>query len=156
MGDRIGVLDRGRLVQVGSPAEVYANPKNTFVARSVGSPPMNLIDGAIDGGNAVTEAGFSLPIEPRSGGTDGRDLIFGIRPEDMFLASGAPAQARVHDVENHGVEKIVTLRAGDSLIRLTTPAHQGLEIDETVRFSWNPDKVILFDRRTGRSLAHAG
>ncbi|WEX11128.1 ABC transporter ATP-binding protein [Chelativorans sp. AA-79] len=154
MGDRIGVLDRGRLVQVGTPSEIYSRPKNTFVARSVGSPPMNLIHGAISGGNAVAEAGFNLPIATLSGGMEGRDLIFGIRPEDMFLESGAPAQARVHDVENYGVEKIVTLHAGDSVIRLTTPAHQNLRIDEAVQFSCNPNKVILFDGGTGKSLAY--
>ncbi|MFC6486715.1 ABC transporter ATP-binding protein [Nitratireductor sp. GCM10026969] len=156
MGDRIGVLDRGRLVQVGAPSEIYSRPRNTFVARSVGSPPMNLIHGAISGGNAVAEAGFSLPIATPRDDMEGRDLIFGIRPEDMFLESGAPAQARVHDVENYGVEKIVTLRAGDSMIRLTTPAHQSFRIDEAVQFSCNPGKIILFDRGTGRSLAYPG
>ncbi|YBV94629.1 ABC transporter ATP-binding protein (plasmid) [Phyllobacteriaceae bacterium JZ32] len=154
MGDRIGVLDRGRLVQVGTPSEIYSNPKNTFVARAVGSPQMNLVDGAISSGIAMANAGFSLPIATHNGSLEGRGLIFGIRPEDLFLESGAPAQARIHDIENHGVEKIVTLRAGESLIRLTTPAHQNLQIDQTVQFSCNPNKVILFDKATGRSLAH--
>ena len=156
MGDRIGVLDRGRLIQVGTPAEIYTRPRNTFVARAVGSPPMNLIDGALSGERAIATSGFSLPIAVGANGTEGRELTFGIRPEDMFLESGSPAHARVHDVENYGVEKIVTLRAGDSLIRLTTPAHQNLQIDEEVQFSCNPKKVILFDRATGDSLAHPG
>ena len=47
MGDKIGVLNHGRLVQTGTPHEIYDNPHNTFVARSVGSPPMNLIDGRL-------------------------------------------------------------------------------------------------------------
>ena len=47
MGDKIGVLNHGRLVQTGTPNEIYNNPQNTFVARSVGSPPMNLIDGKL-------------------------------------------------------------------------------------------------------------
>ena len=155
MGDRIGVLDSGKLVQVGTPSEIYGNPRNTFVARSVGSPPMNLIDGSLSGGKAVTEAGFSLPVAAKANGsTDGRALTFGIRPEDMFLEPGAPAAAEVHDVENHGVAKIVTLRTGDTLLRLTTPAREKLSIDEAVRFSWNPEKVVLFDRTSGLSLRH--
>lgn len=156
MGDRIGVLDKGRLVQVGTPAEVYNNPRNTFVARSVGSPPMNLLAGAVDGGQAVTEAGFSLPFAGTGNGeTAGRPLTFGIRPEDMFLDPGAPARAQVHDIENHGVAKIVTLRAGDELVRLTTSAREQLAIDEQVAFSWNPQKVVLFDRASGLSLRHS-
>jgi multiple sugar transport system ATP-binding protein len=154
MGDRIGVLDRGRLVQVGTPSEIYARPRNTFVARAVGSPPMNLINGAVRDGKAVAEAGFTLPIASASA-LDGRAVTFGVRPEDIRLDAEAPARGRVHDVENHGVEKIVTVAAGDALLRLTTPASHKLAIDDTVAFSWNPDKIILFDRGSGMNLAGA-
>ena len=154
MGDRVGVLDRGRLVQVGTPSEIYARPKNTFVARAVGSPPMNLLDGAVRDGKAMAEAGFALPIASASS-QDGRPVTFGVRPEDIRLDPEAPARGRVHDVENHGVEKIVTLAAGETLVRLTTPASQRLSIDDTVGFSWNPDRIILFDRGTGLNLAAA-
>ncbi|WP_187972808.1 ABC transporter ATP-binding protein [Aquibium microcysteis] len=154
MGDRIGVLDRGRLVQVGTPAEIYARPRNTFVARAVGSPPMNLLDGAVRDGRAVAEAGFALPIAAAPS-QDGRPVTFGVRPEDIRLDPDASARGRVHDVENHGVEKIVTLAAGETLVRLTTPASQRLSIDDTVGFSWNPDRIILFDRGTGLNLAAA-
>ncbi|MBX3532616.1 MAG: ABC transporter ATP-binding protein, partial [Rhizobiaceae bacterium] len=155
MGDRIGVLDRGRLVQVGTPAEIYDNPRNTFVARSVGSPPMNLLDGAIAGGEAVTDVGFRLPVAARGHGAAGdRPLTFGIRPEDVYLDPAAPAQAQVHDVENHGVAKIVTLRVGEQLVRVTASARQSLAIDDAVRFAWNPEKVVLFDRASGVSLRH--
>ena len=66
MGDKIGVLNNGRLVQSGTPYEIYNNPKNTFVARSVGSPPMNLLDGRLVSGRAVmTEKTFELPYRRR-------------------------------------------------------------------------------------------
>ncbi|MBO6727242.1 MAG: ABC transporter ATP-binding protein [Rhizobiaceae bacterium] len=152
MGDKIGVLDKGKLVQVGTPSEIYANPRNTFVARSVGSPPMNLLNGSVTKGNAVADAGFALPFAGKA--SDGQPVTFGIRPEDMFLDPGAPAEGAVHDIENHGVAKIVTLRAGDAVIRLTTSARDKLAIDETVRFSWNPEKVVLFDKTSGLSLRH--
>jgi len=154
MGDRIGVLDRGRLVQVGAPAQVYANPSNTFVARAVGSPPMNLIDGAILDGKAVTDAGFSLPIAAAAV-HDGRLVTLGVRPEDIRLDPAAPARARVHDVENHGAEKIVTLSTGDMLLRLTVPASQKLVVDDSVGFSWNPSRIILFDRSSGKNIGPA-
>jgi multiple sugar transport system ATP-binding protein len=157
MGDKIGVLDGGRLVQVGTPHEIYTNPKNTFVARAVGSPPMNLIEGRLADGAAITLDGLRLPIAAPSGAAaDGRPLTFGIRPEDLVLESGAAAEARVHDVENHGVEKIVTLRAGEKLIHATVPARMELKLDDAVRFTWNPDKVLLFDSGSGVSLRHAG
>ena len=91
-----------------------------------------------------------------SGAADGRPLVFGIRPEDVYLESGAPVEARVHDVENHGVEKILTLRVGDTMLRVTVPARTDVAIEQPVRFAWNPEKVVMFDRDSGVSLRHAG
>ena len=160
MGDKVGVLNHGRIVQSGTPHEIYSNPRDTYVASFVGSPPMNLIDGKLVGGRAVmAPVAFELPL---AGGTkagaaaDGRPLVFGIRPEDVHLESGAPVEARVHDVENHGVEKILTLRVGDATLRATVPARTDVAIEQAVRFAWNPDKVVLFDKGSGINLRHAG
>jgi multiple sugar transport system ATP-binding protein len=158
MADKVGVLHRGRLVQTGSPQEIYNNPRDTFVASFVGSPPMNLLEGRLVGGRAViAPQSFELPYEgAANGGTDARPLTFGIRPEDIQLVSGGAIEARVHDVENHGVEKILTLRVGDQMLRATVPARTEVAIEDAVRFAWNPAKVRLFDRGSGVSLAHAG
>ena len=159
MGDMVGVLNHGRLVQTGSPKDIYDNPRDTFVASFVGSPPMNLIQGKLSKGRAVFAANtFELPYDgaAKAGvSTDDRPLTFGIRPEDVALEADGPVEARVHDVENHGVEKIVTLKVGDATLRATAPARMPLEIDQDVRFGWNPQKVALFDRATGVSLRHA-
>jgi len=157
MGDKIGVLDRGRLVQIGAPHEIYNDPRNTFVARSVGSPPMNLVEGRVVQGRAVVAPQrFELPLNGQaSGAVEGRPLVFGIRPEDLNVEPGAPVEARVHDVENHGVEKILTLIAGDTTLRATVSARMNVDVEETVRFAWNPEKVVLFDGESGISLRHA-
>jgi multiple sugar transport system ATP-binding protein len=167
MGDKVGVLNHGRIVQSGTPQEIYNNPRDTYVASFVGSPPMNLIDGRLVGGRAVmAPQDFELPLAgapqggvegglKASGATDGRALVFGIRPEDVFLESGAPVEAQVHDVENHGVEKILTLRVGDTTLRATVPAQTQVAIEQPVRFAWNPDKVVLFDKASGVSLRHS-
>ena len=158
MGDKIGVLNNGQLIQTGTPNEIYNNPLNIFVARSVGTPPMNLFDGTLNGGRAVvTPTRFELPYAGAvSAGTSAteRPLVFGIRPEDIVLESGAPVQAKVHDVENHGVEKIITLRVEEMLLRATASAQTNLQRDEDVRFGWNQDKVAVFDQKTGTSLRH--
>jgi len=160
MGDKVGVLNHGSLVQVGTPQEIYNNPRDTFVASFVGSPPMNLLDGRLVGDRAVmAPINFELPyagaMRPAAN-TDNRQLVFGIRPEDLTLEAGAPVEAKVHDVENHGVEKIVTLRVGDTLLRATVPANTSVAIEDAVRFAWNDQKVLLFDKASGVSLRHAG
>lgn len=154
MGDRIGVLTDGRLVQIGTPYEIYNSPVNTFVARAVGSPAMNFIDGQISGDGA-SAVGARLPIAAsRASAGEGRALIFGVRPEDLRLESGAPVAARVQGIENHGVEKIVTLLTGDKLLHATVSKQTNLHVDEDVRFTWDPEKVIFFDATSGMNLAH--
>lgn len=148
MGDKIGVLNKGRLVQVGTPSQVYDAPCNTFVARAVGSPPMNLIDGKVVGG-MVTLGDGVLPVS----GPEGRDLTFGIRPENIRLEAGGPISGRVFDIEDHGVVKILTVMVGDLRIHATVPARTKVALDEVVRFGWVPGKVLVFDRASGDNLS---
>ena len=62
-------------------------------------------------------------------------------------------EAKVHDVENHGVEKIVTLRVKDQLFKATVPATLDLTVDGNVRFGFNPKKLKYFDREAGSAWA---
>lgn len=152
MGDRIGVLNNGVLAQIGTPHQIYTNPINTFVARAVGSPAMNLLAGTAQKGRAVM-GGIELAL---SGPAAERPLIFGIRPEDLVVEAGADVTAQVVDVENHGVEQIVTLDSAGQSLRATVPVTVRVAKGEAVRFGWNPAKVLMFDHATGRSLRHGG
>lgn len=152
MGDRIGVLNKGSLVQVGAPQEIYANPCNTFVAKAVGTPAINLVPGHLTGGKAVIAQGVALD---HPGIADpGRRLIFGVRPEDLELAPGAPVSARITGLENHGVEQIVRMDAAGYDLRATTSATQRLTLGEEVQFGWHAERVSIFDAETERSLRH--
>lgn len=153
MGDKIGVLNQGKLVQVGTPEEIYTKPLNTFVARSVGTPPMNLLDGTIKDGQAILDAGgHALPIA-KSAGNDGQKLRFGIRPENVVISVDGPARGRVFDLENHGVIKILTIDIDGVHVHATVPAQMQFTIDDPVQFGWDADKVLYFDPKTGRNLA---
>ena len=152
MGDRIGILNKGRLVQVGTPSHVYKNPRDTFVASFVGSPAINLLAGQASGGKAVmTPQSFELPLGNAPVAGEGA-YTFGIRPEDVRVEAGAPVEAKVHDIENHGIEKILTLRAGSILVRAGVPARVQVKVEDPIRFGWDPSKVIVFDRDTGANL----
>jgi len=146
MGDRIGVLNKGVLVQVGSPADIYNRPVNTFVARAVGSPAINLLPGRLGGGAHLSD-GMVLPLD----GAEGGSLIFGVRPEDLVLG-GEGIAARVMDVENHGVEKIVTLMAGAHRLRATVPVTVRVVAGEGVPLGWHPGRVLVFEAGSGANL----
>ena len=154
MGDRIGVLNQGRLVQVGTPREVYNDPRNTFVASFVGSPAINLLPGQLsDDAIVVTPKVFELPVNGAAK-ADAGSYTFGVRPEDVLVESGAPVEARVHDIENHGIEKILTLRVGETLLRATVPARIDVAVEDSVRFGLRTEKVMMFDKATGVNLRH--
>ncbi|MBE0552605.1 MAG: ABC transporter ATP-binding protein [Rhodobacteraceae bacterium] len=152
MGDKIGVLQQGRLVQVGTPADIYERPLNTFVARSVGSPPMNLIDGQLSGGMAEIGA-CRLPVRAAAGA--GQAVTFGVRPENVVLESGAPGEARIFDIEDQGVIKVLSMDMGETRLHVTVPAGTHVARDEVVRFGWKPERVLTFDPQTGVNLALA-
>jgi multiple sugar transport system ATP-binding protein len=98
MGDRVAVLDAGRLQQVGTPHEIYDQPANLFVAGFIGSPPMNLLHGKVlagDGGPVVALGSARIPMAPeqadrrRLAAWIDRDVVVGVRPEDVHHVQGA-------------------------------------------------------------------
>ena len=101
LGDRVAVLRDGLLQQVDTPQRLFARPVNLFVAAFVGSPPMNLVEGTVEGG-AVSFAGFRLPLGERTNlsGHEGRTVIVGIRPSDLEDADvWATSDATILEVE---------------------------------------------------------
>ena len=162
MATRIAVMKDGVLQQLDSPQNLYDHPNNIFVAGFIGSPAMNFFDAKlnrVDGKVVVDSGAFQITVPeakaPAYASHVGKNVVFGIRPEDVHLEAGAPVEAKVHDVENHGVEKILTLRVGDTHLRATVPAQTSVAIEDAVRFAWNPQRVVLFDKASGRSLRHS-
>jgi multiple sugar transport system ATP-binding protein len=156
MGDKVAVLNQGRIVQVGTPHQIYNSPRDIFVASFVGSPAMNLVKGELRDGKLTTLSGqlaFGLPaaVAGKANGTE--EVTAGIRAEDVKVGPDGAAEAKVHHIENHGVELIVTLRTEGHLFKATTPATMPLAVEDNVRFSWTPDKVHAFGA-DGVSLAY--
>jgi multiple sugar transport system ATP-binding protein len=177
MGTRVAVLSEGRLQQVAPPQEVYDRPANTFVARFIGSPPMNLLPGAlvVDGATRsvqVAAGTFALPSGPSAAGTTtavlakepttAGDVLVGFRPEDVVLTTAGQGslRAKVRVVESLGYERHVLCHVegaddvagrGDVVVR--TPAMAAIPADgETVGLGVAPDRLHLFDTATTRRL----
>ena len=151
MGDKVGVLNGGRIVQVGTPNDIYNRPASVFVAGFVGSPAMNLFPGNLSGGRITALSG---KLEAGSALRGDSKITVGIRSEDILISPAEPVPARIHDVENHGVEKIVTLRVDNDLLKATVPATFPITIDGPVKFGLRPEKVHCFDASSGLRLAN--
>jgi multiple sugar transport system ATP-binding protein len=91
LGDRIGVLREGRLVQVGTPAQVWTEPVDTFVARALGQPEMNLLDAGVEAGVARVGDAFAVGAPPDAAGA----VRVGIRPRDLEIVDGPPPADRL-------------------------------------------------------------
>jgi multiple sugar transport system ATP-binding protein len=156
MGDKVGVLNAGQIVQIASPREIYSQPRNVFVASFVGSPPMNIVAGELHDGRVVALSGrldleLDDAIRDRLGRRDG-PVTLGMRPENVSVGPAAGVEARVHHVENHGVEQIVTLRVDEHHFNATIPPTVRVAIESPVRFTWDASKLHLFDAETGINL----
>jgi ABC-type sugar transport system ATPase subunit len=159
LASRIVIFDKGRIQQVGAPADVFDRPANVFVAGFIGTPSMNLMPVAVAEGYRLVGAGFELPLPgwARDRVGAGRALTLGVRPQHLAPAGEGPFSLRVDIVEYLGTESQVVGRLGvgtDDGPRLvaTLPGDAHSSLHRTVRLDVPPDALHLFDPDTGASL----
>ena len=147
MGDRICIMNGGKVAQIGAPLEVYARPADMFVASFLGSPPTNLIPGHFNA--SVLHVGESALAVPRRGE---ENVIFGIRPEDIRIQSGIDGAApdvygEVLAVEPLGAETLLRVRlagvASDVMVR--GPRTVRAAVGERVPLAFDLAAAHLFD-----------
>jgi multiple sugar transport system ATP-binding protein len=143
MGDRIAVMRSGVLQQIGKPEDLYLRPANTFVARFIGSPAMNLVPPELVG----------------LGGSDASDRLAGFRPEHVQLGNGRPDAAHydalVEVVEYLGNEQLAHTRVSEAEVVVKLPVEPRLVAGANATFSVPLDKILLFDRETEQALGSA-
>jgi ABC-type sugar transport system ATPase subunit len=148
LADRIAVFIEGRIVQVGTPRDVYAKPLTVAVAAFIGTPPMNLMAGEWRG-SAVTVAGVTLPVAAATHAP--RAVTLGVRPGDLRIAaSGLPAS--IERIEDLGDASIVTFVAGDRQLKQKIDRLPAVREGDGVRLDFAPETAHLFDPQTGTRL----
>jgi multiple sugar transport system ATP-binding protein len=161
MGDRIAVLNEGRILQIGTPDEIYNSPENVFVAKFVGSPTMNLFEASIETSTLVV--GKKTLVCPISGIQQSslekypkRELIWGIRPEDIEVSKEKKEansfKCTVYFTQSMGVEDILNLRINDLVLRAVVPPKLLARVGDTVYASVNMKRSHLFDSETNMRL----
>ncbi|MBN8524489.1 MAG: ABC transporter ATP-binding protein [Planctomycetes bacterium] len=137
MGDRVAVLDGGRILQQGEPRAVYERPVSPAVARLVGLPRINLLP-AEDAGGGWTAGGVA--IVPRAAGDPAGRCLLGIRPEDLRLAGGS-APAEVQLVEHLGAALLVTLRWAGMQVQALVGKDAAVRRGDTVHPAADPGRT---------------
>lgn len=156
MGDRLVVMKDGVVQQVGAPLEIYNRPANQFVAGFIGSPPMNFLNAEIQqrgDSSFVVGKGFELKL-PRKFAGDNRQVVFGIRPEDIHeQASANGVRARVEILEPLGGEVIATCSFGGGELTARLSSRTSAKSDEPIELAFDLGRAKLFDPATGEALA---
>ncbi|MFL5128212.1 MAG: ABC transporter ATP-binding protein [Microvirga sp.] len=158
LGDRICVMQDGRVAQIGAPLDVYRRPASVFVARFLGSPPMNIVPARVErvnGGAAALAGGGAFALDGAAAGAAEGAILLGFRPEDIALAApdGRPS-AVVQAVELLGAETILaaTLDGGGD-IAVRAPRDLTARPGERIGLAVEPQALHLFDPQTGAALA---
>jgi multiple sugar transport system ATP-binding protein len=161
MGHRIAVLDAGVLQQIGPPQDVYARPANLFVARFIGSPPMNTVDGRVareaealvvelPGGRAPLTPALAHAVE--SAGLE--SVVLGVRPEDLRLGDEGGVTATVAVVESLGHECHVACRLADGQLVIVRQRAQAdvPAPEDVVHLIALPEALHVFDPDSGNRI----
>jgi multiple sugar transport system ATP-binding protein len=161
MGHRIAVLDHGVLQQVGAPQAVYAKPANLFVARFIGSPPMNTVTGRIDrvDGKLIAQlpgGGLPVPAELAQAieAAGAAEVVIGVRPEALRFDANVGIAATVSVVESLGHERHVVCRLTDQqLVIVRQDAHDAAPAEgSTTLLRADADGLHVFDAESGARI----
>ena len=152
ISDVIVVMKLGVVQQVGKPQEVYDNPTNLFVAKFLGTPPINVFDGEVKGGKLYLGESAVLDVP----GIDDRKVYVGIRPEGFIPCEDGALEASLNNVEVMGRDVSIVSTHSASLnpvVRSIVDADYKIDRDSsTVKFNLKPHKVFLFDKETEERL----
>ncbi len=144
MADRIAVLDHGRIIQIGAPADIYDRPATTFVATLVGTPRINLFTAARENGTYfVANSDLHLPM-PGDRAMP-QQVQVGLRPEDVKITPGGRFTGVVALTEPLGVETILHIRSGQQTLLSILPGITPLRRDDPVRFDILHERLHFFD-----------
>ena len=153
ISDMIVVMKLGVVQQIGRPQEVYDDPANLFVANFLGTPPINVFSGRVEGGRLFIGGDCVLTV----GGLEDQEVTVGVRPEGFILDENGPLTCRLNNVEVMGRDVSVVSTHAASLkpsVRSIIDAddRSGLT-GEVVRYSVKPHKLFVFHKETEERLA---
>ena len=154
MADRIVVMKEGYVQQVGTPRELYFDPVNMFVAGFIGEPPMNFIRSRVSGGK-IKVGTEQLDLSHKLGGKlaqyEGKELVFGFRPESILLgkhdnAYVLPAAVELTEMLGDNTNVYIKMESDQAILKVDP--HDTPEVDSTITFSIPYENVYLFDGAT--------
>jgi len=155
MADRMVVMNAGRIEQIGAPLDVYDVPQTLYVARFIGAPSINVLEGSVEAagptGVVNTKGGARIAIE--AGVEQGRRVSAAFRPEHVDISEAGTLCGKINVVENLGPETYVFVDTTDGRVCLVLDRSQRPRPGDEVKLAVHPEHVHLFDADTGLRLS---
>jgi multiple sugar transport system ATP-binding protein len=150
LADRIAIMSKGKIQQLGTPDEVYNNPANVFVAGFIGSPPMNLLKGEMENGTFI---GPATRVEGVGKGSRA-GVILGIRPEDISVAQPGQGNlnSNLYSLEPTGDQTLVSALAGDQMVVAKGARSFRQELETPIGLTFDASRCYLFDADSGARI----
>lgn len=152
MADKIIVMKKGNIEQVGSPLDLYDNPVNIFVAGFLGSPSMNFLDVIYDGQKLLLENKTLIDISDSKDLKKGDKVTIGVRPEDVTIVDEGDIKATIKLVEHTGASTFLLMSFDGHKFTAVLKGRVFPKIGEVVSMSFENDKIHLFNSETGMTL----
>lgn len=165
MADRIVVMKKGIVQQIGKPKEIYDEPKNLFVAGFIGAPTMNFLHGSIKDGSFITKTDTKIEIPEaiyhklKNKGYVGKNVILGIRPENISndplvleTYSHAKVTSKVAVAELLGSEYIIHTEISGESIKAIVHSRQNIQMGDDITFAFDMNRAHFFDAKTEESI----
>ncbi len=154
LSDQLVVMNGGRVEQIGAPTDIYKRPATTFVASFIGSPPMNMLSGEVQGGEVVVGDLRVTPGAMPASVASGTKVIVGLRPEDVPVADARDRSLamNVEFVEELGATRLLHGSFAGQTVVLQVPASMAYGGPGKIGFSVPPAIVHVFDAATGQRL----
>ncbi|GLU29668.1 ABC transporter ATP-binding protein [Brucella sp. NBRC 12950] len=149
LADQVILMKGGKIEQKAKPSELYLQPATTFVARFIGTPPMNIIRVADYDGKAAISGdpkGPAILSEPAKG------VVVGLRPEEIRVAENGGVKASIEAIEYHGADSILECRVGDQSLQVRIEGIRRLNRGDSVALTWAPSAVHVFDESEGHRV----
>lgn len=153
IADRIAILKDGKLQQLDTPANIYKNPANVFVATFIGTPAMNIFPARVHN-NAlmVDDSWIQIPPAYQALLAPHKEVLLGIRPEDCEMSATPLIAAQISYVENLGNQRIVKMHTPKGLDAYVAVTDADYSLDNTQGFSFDWQQVSLFDIASEKNL----
>lgn len=153
LASKLAILHKGAIQAFGNPMDIYKMPNNAWVGSFLGNPPMNILNGEVEGDFIIIDGHkLTIPLQYKGYVKDSQKVLVGIRPEDISLDINGQIEGSVEMIEELGAYSIIHVKLGDNVVRVIEKSMINKEKGEKIRLRVDVNKIVLFDQQSQANL----